>query len=118
MIKYVETIFYVITGFSYKKAPGSFIFSLRNEENLPPFKAPLKNENDKQAIYTSHDCGPVFGNVDHDLYISDYVANSNTYSHTNFGITYQPPPGFRDKHTILAGTYYFNPLEVEVFYLV
>jgi predicted patatin/cPLA2 family phospholipase len=39
--------FYVITGSSnYKRAPRSlFIFSLRNKENLQPFKARLKDQN-------------------------------------------------------------------------
>ena len=45
----------------HKQAPGSFMFSLRNKENLPPFKAPLKDENTPHAIYAHHDYGPIFG---------------------------------------------------------
>jgi hypothetical protein len=40
LIKYMLEHFYVITGGWHKKAPGSFIFSLRNKEDLSPFKAP------------------------------------------------------------------------------
>ncbi len=117
MIKYVETIFYVITGSSFKQAPGSFIFSLRNKENLPQFKAPLKNENDEHAIYTSPDYGPVFGG-DHDWYKSDFAALNTNYSYTYFGCSYQPPSGVSEPLTILAGTIHFSPSEMEVFYLV
>ena len=117
MIKYVGTIFYVIAGdWNYKQAPGSFIFSLRNNENLPPFKAPLKDQNDGYAIYGVSDYGPTFGDG-YDLFIYDNAA-SNTNSYTEFGYTYQRPFGVSDTQTILAGTYTFPPTEVEVFHLV
>ena len=106
---------YVITGSSRKQAPGSFIFSLRNKENLPPFKAPLKDQNDGHAIHPKPSYGPIFGG--HDIEISDNAA-SNTRSYTSFGYNYQSPSGVSDPYTILAGTKYFSPTEVEVFYLV
>ena len=115
MLKYVQTIFHVIAG-GWQQAPGSFIFSLRNKENFPPFKAPLKSQGDSYAIYGGSGHGPVFGSS-HDLYIS-YDAASNTRSFTNFGDSYQAPSGVSSSNTILAGTHYFCPSEVEVFYLV
>ena len=115
MIKYVNTIFYVITG-GWRKAPGSFIFSLTNKENLPPFKAPLKNEDVGGAITGRADRGPIFGDG-WDLAISDNAA-SNINSHTDFGYTYQVPSGVSDRLTILAGRRFFSPSEVEVLYLV
>ncbi len=115
MIKYVNTVFYVITV-GWKKAPGSFIFSLRNGENLPPFKAPLKNQNYGGAITGNPDRGPVFGDG-WDLAISDNAA-SNINSHANFNTTYQSPSNVNDPDTILAGKNFFCPSEVEVFYLV
>jgi hypothetical protein len=115
MIKYVKTIFYVITG-SWQQAPGSFIFSLRNKENFPPFKARLKSQGDSHAIYGGSGYGPTFG-LGHDLYISNNAA-SDTSSYTNFDYTYQPPSGVSSSNTILAGTHYFTPSEIEVFYLV
>ena len=108
--------FYVITGGWYKKAPGSFIFSLRNKEDLSPFKAPLKDENTPQAIYTHNSNGPTFGGG-HDLCIYNNAA-SNTNSYTHFNYTYQAPSGVSDTSTILAGTYNFQPSEIEVFYMV
>ena len=109
--------FYVITGsWQYNKAPGSFIFSLRNKEDLSPFKAPLKDQNTPYAIYTYRTYGPVFGEG-HDLSISNNAA-SNTYSYTNFNYNYQAPSGASDTSTILAGTNYFQPSEIEVFYVV
>jgi hypothetical protein len=104
-----------MTGYGWKQAPGSFIFSLRNKENLPSFKAPLKNQGSGHAIYTKHYCGPRFGAGD-DLKISNNAV-SNTYSYTNFGHSYQPPSGVSDLGTVLAGTYKFSPSELEVFYL-
>jgi hypothetical protein len=109
--------FYVITGGWYKKAPGSFIFSLRNKEDLSPFKAPLKDQNTPYAIYTYKSYGPTFGGG-HDIHISN-DAVSNTYSYTNFNQNYQAPSGqVSDTRTILAGTYKFQPSEIEVFYVV
>ncbi len=116
MIKYAETISYVIIGRGDKQALGSFIFSLRNKENLPPFKAPLKSGRTHHAMYVYFGYGPTFGGG-RDLLIYDNAA-SNTYSRTNFDNTYQPPSGVSDPYTILGGTQYFSPTEVEVFHLV
>jgi hypothetical protein len=109
--------FYVITGIysGYKQAPGSFIFSLRNKENLPPFKAPLKDQNGN-AIYTANSYGPTFGGG-HDIYISN-DASSNTNSWTKFNSSYQAPSGVSSTSTILAGTHQFQPSEVEVFHII
>ncbi len=111
---------YVITGNNVcKQAPGSFIFSLRNKENLGPFKAPLRNQNDGCAIYaySYYSYGPTFGSG-HGIAIYSNAA-SNMYSYTNFGQSnYQPPSGVSNPNTILAGTYTFSPFEVEVFHLV
>ena len=108
---------YVITGNNVRKqALRSFIFSLRNKENLGPFKAPRKNQYYGWEIYAYTGYGPTFG-WGHDFYISDNAA-SNLHSYTNFGHSYQPPSGVSDSSTILAGTYTFSPSEVEVFHLV
>jgi hypothetical protein len=112
-----EHYFYVITGSPQsKQAPGSFIFSLRNKENLAPFKAPLEHENSGGAIYTYHTFGPILGGG-HDLLIYNNAA-SNTGSYTNFNHSYQAPSGVSDARTILAGIQYFQPSEIEVFYIV
>jgi hypothetical protein len=109
--------FYIITGNGgYKQAPGSFIFSLRNKENLPPFKAPLKDQNTPYAIRTTNSTGPAFGGG-HDMFISNDSA-SNNRSYTNFNRYYQAPSGVSNALTILAGTHNFQPSEIEVFHIV
>ena len=109
----------LILAGGYTSASGSFLFSLRNKDNLPPFKAPLKNQNDVRAIYCNSGYGPTFG-VGHDLHIAN-DASSNTNSGTHFGSTYQAPSGYTEGQTntksLLAGSYGFTPSEVEVLYL-
>jgi len=67
------------------------------------------------AIYRSSSYGPSFGGG-HDISIKNN-ANSNTNSYTNFGGSYSVPSGVQGQYTILAGSRYFTPDEVEVFYL-
>ena len=101
-----------------KSSSNSFIFSLKNKDNLAPFKAPVYRYS-QYAIYCGSSYGPIFGGGN-DLRISDN-ANSNTNSYTKFGYTYQPPSGYSygssNTYALLAGSYYFRPSEVEVFYL-
>ena len=98
---------------SYGSTSNAFIFSLRNKEDLEPFKSNVTNPS--TAIYSQSTYGPTFGGS-HDINIADH-ANSNTNSYTHFGQSYSVPSGVQDKNTILAGTNYFTPDEVEVFYL-
>ena len=110
-----EALLFLFLTAGYASAPGSFIFSLRNNDDLPPFKAPLKDENRGNAIYHENRLGPIFGGG-HDLHIAD-LAVSNQLSYTNFGYTYQPPSGQTNTASLLAGSYYFTPSEIEVLYL-
>ena len=57
--------------------------------------------------------GPVFGA---DIYINN-DANNNNNSVASLGWAYPAPAAVQDPNTILAGTEYFSPDEVEVFYL-
>ena len=95
----------------------SFLFSLRNKDNVPPFKCPIYfNQNDK-AIWCVPWRGARFG-AGPDLHIS-HNANTKQYSFSNLGNTYQPPPGYDpDKpqtKALLAGSAHFQPSEIEVF---
>ena len=100
-------------------APGSFIYSLRNKDDLAPFKSKLKNEQTLYAIFRNAIYGPTIGGG-HDLYIANN-AGLNTHSRTNFSITYSLPPGYPSSQTkaysLLAGSPSFTPSEVEVLYL-
>ena len=97
---------------------NAFLFSLKNKDNLKPFKAAVYRDS-YVAFYHKSAYGPTFGSG-HDIRISNN-ANSNTGSYINFGFTYQPPPGYAVGTTktkaLFAGTNYFTPSEVEVFYL-
>ena len=99
---------------SSSKSTKSFIFSLVNHDNLPPFKAKVKYSD--SAIYGISCCGPTFGRGN-DIII--YNAVNNKHSYTNFGGSYHLPQGYTYQSTsarnLLAGTYGFTPDEVEVF---
>ena len=66
-----------------------------------------------RAIFTSPWYGPCFGS---DISIAEN-ANSNSGSYASLGVHYPAPAAVQDPDTILAGTFYFSPDEVEVFYL-
>ena len=105
-----------LTG-SHASAPGSFIYSLRNNDDIASFKSTLKDENTQYAIHRGY--GPTFGGG-YDLYVANN-AGSNTESYSNFGHQYNLPPGYTYDQTntlsLLGGSYSFNPSEVEVLYL-
>ena len=66
-----------------------------------------------RAIYRASWNGPRFG---WDISIVNN-ANSNSNSYADLDYDYPAPSAVQDPDTILAGTYYFSPDEVEVFYL-
>ena len=66
-----------------------------------------------RAIYRASWYGPLFGE---NIYIANN-ANSNSNSVARLVWDYPAPAAVQDPDTILAGTEYFSPDEVEVFYL-
>ncbi|KAL9961757.1 hypothetical protein ACROYT_G030771 [Oculina patagonica] len=88
-------------------------FSLSNKEGVNPFKSMVTRTS--HAIERTRSHGVTFCGG-HDICINDN-ANSNTASYANFGNSYSAPSGVQDSSTILAGTKYFTPDEMEVFYL-
>ena len=94
-------------GFTRK----AFIFSISNKEELDPFVIEVRWPDG--AIYRTSWSGPWFG---YDIDIANN-ANSNSGSFARLGGFYPAPAAVQDKYTILAGTEYFSPDEVEVFYL-
>ena len=106
-------LFLLFIASAYSTSSKSFIFSLLDEEGLAPFKSMVTNTS--FSVYRGSSCGPTFGGG-HDIYIADN-ANQNPNSYTNFGTFYSLPNNVTDRYTILAGTRYFSPDEVEVFYL-
>ena len=67
------------------------------------------------AVYRHSSYGPAFG-AGHDFVIKDH-ANTKHNSRSYFGSSYPLPRGAKDRRTILAGSNWFTPDEVEVFYL-
>ena len=89
----------------------SFIFSISNKEELDPFVAGMKRVN--VQVHWFSPVGPCFVR---DIKI---VNNANSYNNSLARLDeyYPAPAAVQNPNTILAGTEYFSPDEVEVFYL-
>ena len=101
-----------------KSSNVSFLFSLRNPNNMQPFKCPIINGKNGYAIYCTPSYGAAFGGA-RDLYIANN-ANTNQNSYSSLGNAYQPPVGYQyntpQTRSLFAGSYQFTPTEIEVFY--
>ena len=98
---------------NYAETPNAFIFSLNNFGGLAPFVSKVKPQYTELAIQRHSFYGPKFGQ---DLII--YLGAGNIHlSKAGLGMAYADPPAKQDPLTVLAGTKYFSPNEVEVFYL-
>ena len=111
-------ILYLGYGCSYQYDPQAFLFSLVNLPGWAPVKlnqTGLYGYLQSHSIYTCYSSGPTFGGG-HDLQV---YPRYNLYS-TNLGYTYSPPSGYSYGNSFarsfLAGSYYFNPDEIETFY--
>jgi hypothetical protein len=87
---------------------------------MQPFKCPIINGKNGNAIYCLPSYLAIFGGGGgHDLVIFSN-ANSNQSSYSKLGHTYQPPPGYQQgtqqTQSLFAGSYKFQPTEIEVFY--
>ena len=104
------------SGGSYTHSVHGFLFSFKNKDGLEPFKLHIKNY--QHGIYGNSGYGPTFGGG-HDICIAD-GAGSNTNSYSELGYTYVQVAGYKygasDTRSLLAGSYAFQPHEVEVFY--
>ena len=104
----------------YLYSSKAFLFSLVNKPAWAPVKLSQtgKYSSYRRSIYSCSRHGPTFGGG-HDIHITNY-ASSNTNSYSNLAHTYSPPSGHSDLSSFttsfLAGSYLFQPDEVEVFY--
>ena len=100
---------------SYQYDPRAFLFSLVNTPGWAPVKFDQRHGS-YQSIYSCNS-GPTFGGG-HDLKL--LFPNSGPYS--NLGHTYSPSSGYSlasDSYfaqTFMAGSFHFNPDEIETFY--
>ena len=109
--------FFNSVGSRHKCSNSSFLFSLRNKDNLAPFIANIQQGQGQCAIYCYSGYGPIFGGG-HDLYICNN-AQVNQSSYSTFGHTYRLPPGYvynsEQAKNLLAGQYWFKTTEIEGF---
>ena len=104
-----------ISSGQWVQDPKAYIFSIVNKDNKP-FKAD-SNNNGAITCHTSH--GPVFGGASKgsEMNISS-DSNINQSSYCNFGSSYKHSDyqfGTEKTKTILAGSYNFQTVEIEVF---
>ena len=98
----------------YGATSEAFIFSLNDSEELAPFLSKVKPKSKGKAIHRYLYYGPKFGK---DLVIH-VEEEKKRFSKANLGVYYSAPASVNEKTTtILAGTQFFSPDEVEVFYL-
>ena len=104
----------------YLYSSKAFLFSLVNKPAWVPVKLSQtgKYSSSLYSIFSCSNSGPTFGGGS-DIWITNY-ASSKTNSKSNLGYTYSPPsghsPGSSFTKSFLAGSYTFQPDEVEVFY--
>ena len=117
---FIIIIIFILCTFGFSESSGgygatseAFIFSLNNNEGLAPFVSKVRETSTQWAIYRHSYYGPRFS---WDVFIVDN-ADSNDNSRARLGSNYFVPPAVQDRYTVLAGTKYFSPDEVEVFYL-
>ena len=99
---------------------AAFLYSLVNKYGSQPVKLYQTGKHEGQALDICYNWGPRFGGGP-DLFIASY-ASTQPKSFSNLGHTYSLPTGYNFIHgnypaaSFLAGTKYFQPDEVEVFY--
>ena len=113
-------ILFILCTFGFPESSGgwsvtseAFIFSLNNNEGVAPFVTKMKKKYSGGAINRSSGYGPYFA---YHIFIADN-ADSNRKSRALISVHYSVPPAVNRWSTVLAGTEYFSPDEVEVFYL-
>lgn len=110
---YTETEWNQSGQFKYDK--NAFLFSLVNMEQRP-VKVDIANGQENNAMGSSSNQGPVFGNGN-DINISDN-SNLPNANYSNFGKFYNLPDytyGSEKAQRFLAGFYKFSVEDIEVF---
>ena len=112
---WILSILYLGSGcFGHQYDSQAFLFSLVNKPGWAPVKFNQRYGSLSQSIYRCHP-GPTFGGG-HDLQI--YFLYKSSYS--KVGHTYSPPSGYdlgsNPAETFMAGSFHFNPDEIETFY--
>ena len=96
-----------------KTDPNGFLFSLINRDKKP-FKIKIDTNQSQNAIYCDSRFGPQFG---YDIHIASN-ANTTKDSYSNLSYFYKHPQyafGTKEAKLLLAGSYYFQLSEIEVY---
>ena len=101
---------FLLGGAVYKPSKTSFLFSIKNKDNLAPFKANIQTP--KDAILAHDAYGALFGVGAKDLCIGPKSIKYGQ-SHSEFGNSYKLAQGGK---YFPAGNYQFTPSEIEVFF--
>lgn len=116
MKRVILTVVFILGHFGYTYSNSSFLFSLRNKDNVAPFVSNIKPDRRTTAIYVFRDYGPWFGCND----ILIFSESNKKSSYSNFGKAYQLPAGYSENlenaWNLLAGAERFLTSEIEVFY--
>ena len=113
--------YFTVDGCQYGYSSKAFIYSLANNNGFGhavynPVKLRVKPDMYNTAVYRCDSWGPRFGWSD--IAISNNAA-SNQDSVTFCGRRYPLPPGYSLSGfdcTFYAGSFYFTPTDIEVFY--
>ena len=113
----ITSVLYLGYGCFYQYDPQAFLFSLVNKPGWAPVKLNQTGEHSyhrSHSIYSCYHSLPTFG-LGHDLQVR-FIHKS----YSNLGSTYSPPSGYNYgsnfTRSFLAGSYFFNPDEIETFY--
>ena len=108
----------------YRSSSTAFLFSLVNKPGWGPVKfrqtEAAVHDSSGHAIHTCSSYGPTFGRGT-DIHIAS-EASTNKKSHANFGYSYNQDPTYNLNYgtefaaSFMAGSLFFQPDEVEVFY--
>ena len=119
------SIFYqlVSSPCEHRSSSTAFLFSLVNKPGLGPviFRPPGAGYSYENAIFSCPSHGPTFGRGSPDIYIHFEAPSNKLHAYSNLGYTYNAAPsghsyGSESAQSFLAGSYIFQPDEIEVFY--
>ena len=109
----------MFSGEGSRQSNASFLFSLQNKDNVRPFKAPVYNTAFPLFLFPMYSRPKPCFCYGRDLFISDN-SHVNRQSYSDFGNMYQLPAryfhGTEQAKSLLAGSFYFTPTQIEVFY--
>ena len=121
-VRIVKCRYYLPGVCQFGYSSKAFIYSLTNNNGsghavYNSVKLRIKPDSYNVAVKRCDSLGPIFGS--RYIYISNN-STSNQKSFTHCGKYYPLPPGYSlsgsNKCTFYAGSYYFTPTDIEVFY--